>query len=218
MSGGPLLDEQGRLVGINGQGLRDVRTEAIDFFGIPINIYLKFASMRPSTPVATVSQPPINRQYYPQTRRINSVTNISDYLIASSKSNSSPDNSFTYLNKALEASGLKDTLRMQGSFTLFAPTDAAIAKLPKNTMQDLLKPENKEVLVKILKYHIVYGKLLRRNLRTGDLKSSEGQNISVKVNSASVVTVNDARLIQTESETSNGVIHVIDALILPPDL
>lgn len=126
--------------------------------------------------------------------------------------------SFSVLTQALKAAGLEETLRGQGPFTVFAPSDAAFAKLPQDAVQDLLKPENKEVLVKILTYHVVPGQVLSTDLKSGQVKSVEGGPISVKVDPATGVQVNDATVVQPDIKASNGVIHVIDNVILPPDL
>ncbi|MGB7377235.1 MAG: fasciclin domain-containing protein [Rivularia sp. (in: cyanobacteria)] len=126
--------------------------------------------------------------------------------------------SFTMLTKALQAAGLVDTLKGNGPFTVFAPSDAAFAKLPQDAVQDLLKPENKEVLVKILTYHVVPGRVLSSDLQSGEVRSVEGGPISVKVDPATGVQVNDATVVQPDIKASNGVIHVIDNVILPPDL
>ncbi len=125
---------------------------------------------------------------------------------------------FSMLAKALKAAGLTETLQGKGPFTVFAPTDAAFAKLPQDAVQDLLKPENKEVLLKILNYHVVPGQVLSSDLKSGEVKSVEGGPISVKVDGANGVMVNDARVIQPDIKGSNGVIHAIDNVILPPDL
>ena len=126
--------------------------------------------------------------------------------------------SFSVLTQALQAAGLVDTLKGNGPFTVFAPSDAAFAKLPQDAVQDLLKPENKEVLVKILTYHVVPGKVLSTDLESGEVKSVEGGPISVKVDPATGVQVNDATVVQPDIKATNGVIHVIDNVILPPDL
>ncbi|MER3491757.1 MAG: beta-Ig-H3/fasciclin [Mastigocladus sp. ERB_26_2] len=135
-------------------------------------------------------------------------------LIALAESN----RQFTVLTKALKAAGLVDILQGQGPFTVFAPTDAAFAKLPQDALQELLRPENKEVLVKILTYHVVPGQVLSNDLKSGEVKSVEGGPISVKVNSPKDVMVNDAKVVQPDIKGSNGVIHAIDNVILPPDL
>jgi uncharacterized surface protein with fasciclin (FAS1) repeats len=135
-------------------------------------------------------------------------------LVAIAESNGS----FTMLTQALKAAGLTDTLQGKENFTVFAPTDAAFAKLPQDAVRDLLKPENKEVLVKLLTYHVVSGKVLSSDLKSGEVKSIEGGAINVKVDPANGVTVNDAKVVKADITGSNGVIHAIDQVILPPDL
>jgi uncharacterized surface protein with fasciclin (FAS1) repeats len=127
------------------------------------------------------------------------------------------NDSFTMLIKALKAAGLTETLLGPGPFTIFAPTDKAFAQLPKDAVRDLLKPENKEVLVKILTYHVVSGQVLAGDLKTGEVKSYEGGPISVKMKGQDVM-VNDAKVINRDIKASNGIIHAIDKVILPPDL
>lgn len=126
--------------------------------------------------------------------------------------------SFKTLTKALKAAGLTETLQGKGPFTVFAPTDAAFAELPQDAVRDLLKPENKEVLVKILTYHVVSGQVLSSDLKSGEVKSLQGGPIGVKVDPSTGVTVNDAKVVQPDIKASNGVIHVINKVILPPDL
>ena len=125
--------------------------------------------------------------------------------------------SFKTLIKALTAAGLTDTLQGDGPFTIFAPTDAAFAKLPQDAVRDLLKPENKEILLQVLTYHVVSGKVLSSDLKSGELKSLQGDPISIKVNSNGV-EVNDAKVTKADIQGSNGVIHQIDTLILPPSI
>jgi uncharacterized surface protein with fasciclin (FAS1) repeats len=135
-------------------------------------------------------------------------------LLALAESNAS----FTTLTKALKAAGLTGALQGKDNLTIFAPTDAAFAKLPPDALQELLKPDNKEVLLKILTYHVVPGKVLSTDLKSGEVKSLEGGTINVKVDPATGVTVNDAKVTQADITGSNGVIHAIDQVILPPDL
>ncbi|BCL38482.1 fasciclin domain-containing protein [Nostoc sp. MS1] len=125
--------------------------------------------------------------------------------------------SFTTLNKAIQAAGLTETLQGNNNLTVFAPTDAAFAKLPPDALKALLQPENKEVLVKVLTYHVVPGSVLSSDLKSGEVKSVEGGAINVKVD-AQGVTVNDAKVVQADIKASNGVVHAIDTVILPPDL
>lgn len=125
--------------------------------------------------------------------------------------------SFKTLLTALEKAELLETLQGEGPFTIFAPTDAAFAKLPQDAVQDLLKPENQEVLIKILTYHVVPGKVKSTDLKSGEVKSLQGDSINVKVADTGVM-VNDAQVIQPDIQAPNGVIHVIDTVILPPSL
>lgn len=138
----------------------------------------------------------------------------SENLVALTASN----DSFKVLTAALKAAGLTETLAGEGPFTVFAPNDEAFAALPQDALQQLMQPENKDILVKILTYHVVPGKVTSSNLQSGEVKTVEGGAVNVKVDSATGVTVNDARVLQPDIQASNGVIHVIDRVILPPDL
>lgn len=128
------------------------------------------------------------------------------------------DGSFKTLTKALKAAGLTEILQGKDNYTLFAPTDAAFAKLPQDAVRDLLKPENKEVLLKLLTYHVVKGQVLSTDLKSGEVKSVEGGAINVKVDPTTGVTVNEAKVTKADIRGNNGVIHAIDQVILPPDL
>lgn len=143
-----------------------------------------------------------------------SQTDSNKNIIAVAEANGS----FKTLTRALKAAGLTETLQGKGPFTVFAPTDAAFAELPQDAVRDLLKPENKEVLVKILTYHVVSGQVLSSDLKSGEVKSLQGGPIGVKVDPSTGVTVNDAKVVQPDVKASNGVIHVINKVILPPDL
>ncbi|MEB3291806.1 MAG: fasciclin domain-containing protein [Synechococcales bacterium] len=123
--------------------------------------------------------------------------------------------SFKTLNAALQAAGLTNILANQGPFTVFAPTDEAFAALPKGTVDKLLQPENKDKLVKLLTYHVVSGEVMAAGLKSGNVNSVEGSPIAVKVNNQAVM-VNNARVTTADVKTSNGVIHVIDKVIVPP--
>jgi len=124
--------------------------------------------------------------------------------------------SFGTLAAALEAGGLIDTLKGEGPFTVFAPTDEAFAKLPEGTVEDLLKPENKAKLVEILTYHVVPGKVMASDVVTLESANTvAGKPVSISVNEGTV-SINDATVVQTDIEASNGVIHVIDSVLLPP--
>jgi len=123
---------------------------------------------------------------------------------------------FSTLVDALTAADLVTTLSGEGPFTVFAPTDEAFAALPAGLLDALLLPENKATLVKILTYHVVSGKVLAADVTDGDVPTVEGQN--VKLSTMGGVTVNGAAVVTADVLASNGVIHAIDAVILPPDV
>ncbi|MEG4579334.1 fasciclin domain-containing protein [Microcoleus sp. MON1_C5] len=128
----------------------------------------------------------------------------------------SGDPQFKTLTKALGAADLVATLQRKGPFTVFAPTDAAFAALPEGTVENLLKPENKAQLTKILAYHVVPGSVVSTSLKSGDVKSVEGSSLKVAV-STGKVTVGGANVVKADIKASNGVIHVIDKVLMPPD-
>ncbi|MEO1059475.1 MAG: fasciclin domain-containing protein, partial [Actinomycetota bacterium] len=105
----------------------------------------------------------------------------------------------------------------EGPFTVFAPTDDAFAALPPELIEALLLPENQEVLAQILTYHVVSGEVLSTDIAAGDVETVEGSTIAVGVDEGTV-TVNDATVIAADVTADNGVIHVIDAVLLPPDV
>ncbi len=122
---------------------------------------------------------------------------------------------FKTLVAAVKAAGLVDTLKGKGPFTVFAPTDDAFAKLPAGTVDTLLKPENKAKLVAILTYHVVPGKVMSGEVagKKAMVKTVEGSEISV--DGTNGVMINNAKVIKADIETSNGVIHVIDTVLIP---
>jgi uncharacterized surface protein with fasciclin (FAS1) repeats len=123
--------------------------------------------------------------------------------------------SFTTLVKALQAADLVDTLKGAGPFTVFAPTDDAFAKLPKGTLENLLKPENKDKLRRILTYHVVPGRVTAAEVvKLDSAKAVSGDTIDIKASGGRVM-VDKARVVKTDIAASNGVIHVIDSVILP---
>jgi uncharacterized surface protein with fasciclin (FAS1) repeats len=121
---------------------------------------------------------------------------------------------FTTLVAAVTAADLVETLSGEGPFTVFAPTDEAFAALPAGVLDALLLPENKETLVKILTYHVVSGKVMAADITDGDVATVEGSNVMLVTTSG--VKVNDANVVSADVPASNGVIHAIDAVILPP--
>jgi uncharacterized surface protein with fasciclin (FAS1) repeats len=123
--------------------------------------------------------------------------------------------SFSTLAKALQAADLVDTLKGKGPFTVFAPTDDAFAKLPKATLEDLLKPANKETLRRILTAHVVPGRVSANDvLKLTSAKAVSGDTIEIKTDGGAVM-VGKSRVVKTDISASNGVIHVIDSVILP---
>lgn len=118
------------------------------------------------------------------------------------------------LVKAVKAADLVEVLQGPGPFTVFAPTDEAFGKLPAETLADLLKPENKAKLTSILTYHVVPGNVRAADVKTGEVKTVNGKNIDIKVTEG-VVTVNGAKVLTTDIPASNGVIHLIDTVLMP---
>ena len=123
--------------------------------------------------------------------------------------------SFNTLAAALEAGDLIGTLKSDGPFTVFAPTDEAFAKLPAGTVESLLLPENKDQLVEILTYHVVPGKVKAADVvKLSSASTANGSDVSIRVQDESVF-INDSRVVATDISASNGVIHVVDTVILP---
>lgn len=123
--------------------------------------------------------------------------------------------SFETLAAALTAAGLVDTLKSEGPFTVFAPTDEAFAKLPAGTVESLLKPENKEQLVAILTYHVVAGKVMAADVvKLSKATTVNGADVAISVVDGTV-SVNGATVTATDIAASNGVIHVIDSVLIP---
>jgi len=123
--------------------------------------------------------------------------------------------SFGTLVAAVKAAGLVETLQGPGPFTVFAPTDEAFAKLPAGTVENLLKPENKSKLVAILTYHVVPGKVMSKDIAGKKTMAKSVEGSEIDVNATNGVKVDDAKVVKADIETSNGVIHVIDTVIMP---
>ena len=125
--------------------------------------------------------------------------------------------SFQTLAKALQAADLVETLKGKGPYTVFAPTDEAFGKLPAGTVNDLLKPENKQKLQRILSYHVVPGRVSSADVvKLHTAKAVSGDTIDIKANGETVM-VDSARVVKADVQASNGIIHVIDSVILPDD-
>ena len=122
---------------------------------------------------------------------------------------------FKTLIAALDAADKTKILQEEGPYTVFAPNDEAFAKLPAGTLDDLLKPENKKKLGKILTYHVIKGKVMAADVKTMMTKTSNGAELDIKVTGETVM-VNNAKVLKTDVVASNGVIHVIDTVLMPP--
>jgi len=122
---------------------------------------------------------------------------------------------FKTLVAALEAADKTTMLKDKGPYTVFAPTDEAFAKLPAGTVETLLKPENKEMLASILAYHVMSGVVMAKDVKTMMAPTANGAQLDIKVN-GSTVMVNDAKVVKADVKASNGVIHVIDTVLMPP--
>lgn len=124
---------------------------------------------------------------------------------------------FNTLAAALEAAGLTETLSGEGPFTVFAPTDEAFAALPEETLTALLQPQNRELLASILTYHVIQGKVLAEDVTSGEVPTIQGESLTTRVTETGVM-VNTAQVVATDIIADNGVIHVIDSIILPPSM
>ncbi|MFM8875492.1 MAG: fasciclin domain-containing protein [Anaerolineae bacterium] len=176
------------------------------FLGLLVTVSMIFAACAPAATPTPEPEPTAMPE--PTATAAPELADIVDTAVA--------DGRFTTLAAALEAAGLVETLKGEGPFTVFAPTDDAFAALPAGTLDELLKPENKQQLTDILTYHVVSGKVMAADV--SGLTSATtvlGKDVAIKVDMGNVY-INDAKVIITDIETSNGVIHVIDAVILPP--
>ncbi|WRH68423.1 MAG: fasciclin domain-containing protein [Planktothrix sp. GU0601_MAG3] len=143
----------------------------------------------------------------------NLVSNESESIVQIAAANPS----FSTFTKAVEAAGLTETLSAPGAYTVFAPTDEAFAALPAGTLEELMKPENKEKLAKILKYHVLENKVASAEIQPGEVVTVEGEPVNLEV-AEGKVKVNGAEVIQADINANNGVIHVIKVVILPANV
>ncbi|MEH2063300.1 MAG: fasciclin domain-containing protein [Nostoc sp.] len=149
----------------------------------------------------------------------------SQYVVAGTPTSSdivalaASSSSFTTLTSLLKTSGLADVLQQAGPYTVFAPTDQAFAALPAATLQELQQPENREALIKILRYHVLPGAVTASQLSSGELKTVEDKPVNIQIDRANnQVSVNNARVIQADVKASNGIIHAINQVLIPPDV
>jgi uncharacterized surface protein with fasciclin (FAS1) repeats len=158
----------------------------------------------PKSPIEPIGEPVESEPMKPKKAASNTIVDVA-----------TENGSFKTLTAALKAADLVEILQGDGPFTVFAPTDAAFAKLPKGTVEMLLKPENKAELVRILTYHVVSGKVLSSSLKSGKVETVEGSPINVVVGKKDVM-LNKSKVTGVDVAASNGVIHVIDTVLLPP--
>lgn len=184
-----------------------------------MNFLIKSAGVAIATASLLVSQPSLANDHHSTTRSTTKTTKVSNTTKQNIVEVAVANGSFKTLVAAVKAAGLVETLSGKGPFTVFAPTDAAFAKLPAGTVETLLKPENKAALVKVLTYHVVAGKIQAKDIKTGSalVKTVDGGSIKV-TKSAKGVVIDNSKVIAADVKASNGVIHVIDSVLLPPDL
>ena len=179
----------------------------IKLFALLVGFTLLLAACAPAATEAPTEVPTVEPTAIPTEEPVEEKT-IVDIAVE--------DGRFTTLVAALQAAELVETLQGEGPFTVFAPTDEAFSKLPAGTVEELLKPENKQQLVDILTYHVVAGKVMAADVvKLSEAETVLGKKVAVKVEGDSVM-VNESKVILTDIEASNGVIHVIDTVLLPP--
>lgn len=127
------------------------------------------------------------------------------------------NNQFQTLAKAIKAAGLEKTLAEKGPYTIFAPTDKAFAALPPGAVEQLLEPKNKDILVQLLSYHVVPGAVTSSQIQSGQVETLAGKPVTVRRGSDGTVSINNAKVTQADIQASNGVIHAVDQVILPPE-
>ena len=154
----------------------------------------------------------VQEQQTAQTAQTTPKSSTQDATIAAVASS---NEAFETLTAALEAADLVEILNGTDVYTVFAPTDEAFAALPEGTVEALLLPENRDQLVQVLTYHVVPGRVMSTDLSEGAVTSAEGSPLNVMIGDTGV-SINDASVIQADVEASNGVIHVIDQVLLPP--
>ncbi len=182
---------------------RSVETPATPATPMPTPISIPNPMPMPKSPIEPVD-PVESESMKPKKAATNTIVDVA-----------TANGSFKTLTAALQAADLVEILQSDGPFTVFAPTDEAFAKLPKGTVEMLLKPENKAELVRILTYHVVSGKVLSTSLKSGKVETIEGSSINVAVGKKEVM-LNKSKVTGVDVAASNGVIHVIDTVLMPP--
>ena len=172
------------------------------------------ACAEPATQTPPVTEAPPAAPPVADTR----IETTADLNLAELTQAAAREGQFQTLTRAVEAAGLQDQLATPGPYTVFAPTDDAFDALPAGTLDNLLRPENKDQLAKLIAYHVIPGQVTSSQLTSGEVNTIEGSPVTVDVDDATqAITVNDASVTQADIPASNGVVHVIDQVILPPD-
>ncbi|MDB9346618.1 fasciclin domain-containing protein [Nodularia spumigena] len=166
------------------------------------------------TPPPVTQSPPVTAPPVADTR----TETTADLNLAQLTQAAAKEGQFQTLTRAVEAAGLQNQLATPGPYTVFAPTDAAFDALPTGTLDNLLRPENKDQLTKLIAYHVIPGRFTSNQLTSGEVKTVEGSPVTVDVNDVTQgITVNNGKVTQADIPASNGIVHVIDQVMLPPD-
>ncbi|AFZ00949.1 fasciclin domain-containing protein [Calothrix sp. PCC 6303] len=226
-------------LGLTGGDINSLSTYFTDASGIPsyatdrvaaattANVIVNYPDVKVLNPTTPLTRAEAAAHLYQALVRLGQVQPLASnvpaasYIVAGTPpqdtgSTPTPSNSFNTLTSLIQAAGLESTLQ-QGQYTIFAPTDAAFAALPPETLQRLQQPENKATLARILQYHVVPGQLTASQLTTGELQTVEKKAVNVQV-SNNQITVNNAQVIQADIQANNGVIHAINQVLIPPDV
>ncbi|WP_100902916.1 fasciclin domain-containing protein [Nostoc flagelliforme] len=178
-----------------------------NIIGISSLIALSACVQPAETPTATV--PPVTPT---------PTATIATQNLAELAKSAASQGQFQTLIQAVQAAGLTEQLAKPGPYTIFAPTDAAFSALPKTTLDQLLQPANKQQLVKLLAYHVIPGGITSQQLTSGQVKTIEGNFVQITVDRASnSITVNNAKVTQPDIPASNGIVHIVDQVLLPPN-
>lgn len=169
----------------------------------------------PETRTPVTETPPVTAPPVADTR----VETTADLNLAQLTEAAAREGQFQTLTRAVEAAGLKDQLATPGPYTVFAPTDAAFDALPRETLDNLFRPENRDELTKLIAYHVIPGQFTSNQLTSGEVTTVEGSPVTVNIDDVTrTITVGDATVTQADIPASNGIVHVIDQVILPPDI
>lgn len=175
------------------------------------------ACAQPVTETPTATVPPVAQTPITTVAPTPTATTANQNL-AELATSAASQGQFKTLIQAVQAAGLTEQLSTPGPYTVFAPTDAAFSALPKATLDQLLQPANKQQLVRLLAYHVVPGGTTSQQLTSGEVKTVEGSPVKVTVDRASnSITVNNAKVTQPDIPASNGIVHVVDQVLLPPN-